>query len=136
VSSKKDHVMLKLCFAIVVLLIECDKKNKNPNCEKFEQVPVVEADAPISGMINQDIPVKVSFVVFSGCGQFGRFEESVEKNLVRINTIAKYSGCICTADIPMRKTTYHFRTSTPGVYILQFEGVRDAPAVTDTITIE
>jgi hypothetical protein len=135
-SSKKDDVMLKLCFAIAVLLIGCDKKNKNPNCEKFEQVPVVEVDAPLSGTINHDIPVGVTFVVFSGCGQFGRFEESVEKNLVRINLIAKYSGCICTADIPMRKTTYHFKTSTPGVYILQFEGVGDAPAVSDTITIE
>jgi hypothetical protein len=135
-SPKKDDVMLNLCFAIALLLVACDKKNKNPDCEKFEQVPVIEVNAPLSGMINQDIPVGVTFVVFSGCGQFGRFEETVEKKLVRINLIAKYSGCICTADIPIRKTNYHFKTSTPGVYILQFEGMRDVPAVSDTITIE
>ena len=128
--------MLRICFAITVLLIGCGKKNKNPDCGKFEQVPVLEVDAPASGRINEDIPVVVNFVVFNGCGQFGRFEESVEKNLININLIAKYSGCICTDDIPGRTTTYHFKTSRPGRYILKFEGVRDAPAVSDTINIE
>ena len=128
--------MLKLCFAMALLLIGCDKKNKNPNCEKYEQVPVVEVDAPDSGTINNDIPVGVTFVVFNGCGQFGKFEESIEKKLVSIKLIAKYSGCICTDDIPRRTTTYHFNASTPGVYILQFEGARNTPAVSDTITVE
>jgi hypothetical protein len=126
--------MFKLCFAIAVLLLGCDKKNKNPNCEAFEKVPVVAVEAPDTGMINQEIAVEVTFVVFNGCGQFGRFDEVVEKNLVRINLIAKYSGCICTADIPRRTTTYSFRTSTPGMYILQFDRP-EGPAIRDTITI-
>jgi len=114
----------------------CDKKNKNPNCEAFEKVPIIVVEAPDSGRINQDILVDVTFVVFNGCGQFGRFEESIEKNLVRISLITKYSGCHCTTDIHQRTPTYHYKTSTPGVYTLQFEGARDAPSINNTITIQ
>jgi hypothetical protein len=126
--------MFRLVFMFVILLTACDKK-ENRNCDSFQKVPVIETESAYSGIVNSVVPVKVTFIVFNGCGQFGRFEQTIHQNLIRIRVIAHYSGCICTADIPRRTATYSFIASKPGTYVVQFEPVSDAAIIQDTITI-
>jgi len=72
-------------------------------------------------LINKPVQVEVQFGVSNGCGQFGKFLESSNGNTRTIEVEAKYIGCICTQDIPIRNTQYEFLTSEPGVYRLMFK---------------
>jgi hypothetical protein len=48
---------------------------------------------------------------------------------------AKYEGCVCTTDIPVRQQVYTFRTGQPGVYHLNFVQ-QNGVYLTHTITVQ
>jgi hypothetical protein len=127
--------MFKICLSLLaVFMLNTCNKDKGA-CESFQKVPAALIEGPDAGSVNQVIRVTVSFHVFNGCGQFGRFEETTTGNTKKISIIAKYSGCICTDDIPTRKATYKFTAVNPGVYYLQFNS-SDSTYLRDTLTIE
>lgn len=78
---------------------------------------------------------KVNFYVVNGCGGFGSFEETVQGNTVTVKLIAKYEGCICTEDIPLRDAVYSFIPTAPGTYTLKFKDSEDT-FITKTVTVE
>ena len=122
--------------AILLMTLACEKTAKDPDCESYKKAPVISVEGADSGRIKETVAFNVAFAVLSGCGQFGRFEESREGNSVNITVIARYSGCICTADIPRREAVYNFVAAKRGTYVLRFLPVLGAPLVTDTIIIE
>ena len=73
-----------------------------------------------SALVNQEIILTVSFGCYSGCGQFGNFNEVISGNTTTISVNAKYEGCICTQDAPIRQTTYKFKKSQTGTFDLKF----------------
>ena len=73
-----------------------------------------------TALVNQEVVLTVSFGCFNGCGQFGNFEETTTGNTSTINVNAKYEGCICTQDAPIRTTLYKFKKSQTGTYELKF----------------
>jgi hypothetical protein len=78
---------------------------------------------------------EVGFRVLNGCGEFSSFEQTTLGNVTIIEVIAKYEGCICTQDIPLRQTVYTFNQTIPGTYILKFK-MADDNYITQTVAVE
>lgn len=131
----QDMYKFGLLLLLLCALLACHKKN-NSTCLSFEKAPIIAVDGPHAAKVNESISIKVSFVVFNGCGQFGRFEESVVENLTKISVIAKYEGCRCTLDIPRRETQYTFVAPSAGEYVMEFEAVDAEHTIRDTITVQ
>ena len=106
-------------FQVLILLAVasgCSKKTTtvDDNCTKYADVYVTDVKK------NAANTATVSFQVFSGCGQFNKFVQKSEGNTRIIKVEAVYKGCICTADVPTRTTTYAFDEKTTGTYYLKF----------------
>lgn len=108
---------------MLFVLVGCSKKDEYVSpykeLEKFP-APVVRADAPASAAVNLVTPIDVYYIVNSGCGGFGRFEESGTGFERTIKVYPKYRDGMCTADLPTRKETYEFKPTVKGTYTLQF----------------
>lgn len=105
---------------LVVLLIGCTKASSEPPCISFQTGPVTKIDGATVATLNQEILLNVDFTSFNGCGQFNKFEETVNGNETTIAVNVKYEGCICTQDLPTRRVTYKFRKAQAGTYTLKF----------------
>lgn len=104
------------------LIISCDNDDdKNDECIEYEIGYVTSINAPTIGSVNESINIEVNFGVFNGCGGFGKFIETENGNIRTIEVEAKYEGCICTQDAPIRTTNYEFTASNAGEYELNFK---------------
>ena len=99
------------------------------------QKHVVQVSGPSSTSINTDVTLQVKFGVNSGCGHFGRFEKTEADFNHNITVIAKYEGCVCTANAPVRTVNYLFKASTPGIYYLKFKK-NSTQVITHQITVQ
>ncbi|MFT3979865.1 MAG: hypothetical protein QM687_05300 [Ferruginibacter sp.] len=114
----KNYRLIVPGIVLACALAAC--KAEAEKCISYVPAPVVAVEGATSGNINEDIPLTVSFGCFNGCGQFGSIQESSNGDTTIINVVAKYEGCICTQDAPVRQVAYLFRRSQPGVYPLKF----------------
>lgn len=105
---------------LFILLNSCDIGDNDDVCIYTQGAFVTAIDAPLTAMVNQPVDVEVSFPVVNGCGVFNRFIETTDGNTITIAIEAIYEGCVCTADVPTRVTTYRFTPSVPGNYELKF----------------
>lgn len=110
-------------FILAVLVMNtftsCESDDDESSFE-IEKVQVIEIDAPSSVLLGEEITIKVDFIVYNGCGQFGRFDEKVQGTTNTIAVEAKYVGDICTSDIPTRTIDYTFIPQTAGDYVFRF----------------
>ena len=110
-----------ICFACcIILLTACTKKQKEENCVSTLKAPVTKIEGATTASVNQEINLTISFTCFNGCGQFGNVEETIAGNTTTIVENAKYTGCICTQDVPTRVTSYKFKKAQSGTYELKF----------------
>jgi hypothetical protein len=109
-------------FFLIVTLLGCTKKHEDDSktCLSFNKAFVTKIEGANSTLVNQDVFLTVSFGCYNGCGQFGNFNEVINGNATAITVNAKYEGCICTQDAPIRQTTYKFKKSQAGSYDLKF----------------
>jgi|TARA_B110001469_G_scaffold19_1_gene38 hypothetical protein len=115
-----------LNFLVLILIssfiISCDNDDdKNNECIEYEIGYVTSLNAPNTGTVNETINIEVNFRVFDGCGGFGKFIETENGNIRTIEVEAKYEGCICTQDAPIRTTNYEFTAINAGEYELSFK---------------
>ncbi|MBE0649736.1 MAG: hypothetical protein IH595_02735 [Bacteroidales bacterium] len=111
-------------YLILVLaglsFITCNKDYPQ-TCNENKIAYVTSVKYPGSGTVNEPILIDVNFGVTNGCGQFGKFIVSTDSSNTRtIETEAKYVGCVCTQDAPIRSAQYKFLTDTPGNYLIKF----------------
>lgn len=133
---------IKSLFTIIILLffgltIGCNKdddKGQDDKCIENVLASVTAVNAPSTAMVNETINIEVSFQVFNGCGQFGRFIETQNGNSRTIEVEARYEGCICTQDAPIRKVNYEFVPKNAGNYELNFKSVQSS-SITVDITV-
>lgn len=118
--TKGNWITLSLVVFATIILSGCKKTQHDKECLSYTKAPVIKIEGLNTGLVNQDISLTVYFGCFSGCGQFGKFEQTSNGNTTTINVIAKYQGCICTQDAPIRQTIYNFKGSQPGTYYLKF----------------
>ena len=86
----------------------------------YAKAPVTKIEGATTASVNQEINLTISFTCFNGCGQFGNVEETISGNTTTIIVNAKYTGCICTQDVPTRTTLYKFKKVQVGTYQLKF----------------
>ena len=119
--NKKYFKQVFLFFSLIVTLLGCNKKNENSACLSITKAPVTKIEGANTALVNQEILLTVSFGCFNGCGQFLDFNEVITGNATTITVKAKYEGCICTQDLPIRQTTYKFKKSQTGTFELKFQ---------------
>lgn len=117
-----------------ITLSSCSDDDSDDNCISFSEA-AVDAVEPIENADAAGFLYKVYFYVGNGCGNFGSFEETVDGNTRTIKVIAKYEGCVCTEDIPLRDTVYSFNPTAPGTYTLKFVQ-EDNTFITETVVVE
>lgn len=114
------HKIILLLFSLAFLFVSCKKSAENIDCVSYTNGPVTTIEGPSTALVGQEIVLNVSFQSINGCGQFGSFEETSVGNNVNITVKAKYEGCVCTQDYPIRTTSYKFKKSQSGSYQLRF----------------
>lgn len=124
-----------LALISFVLLVSCgNDDNGSDNCLSYSEA-YVDTVEPIENADAVGFLYKVNFVVMNGCGGFGSFEETVAGNIVTVNVIAKYEGCICTEALELKEGVYSFNPTSPGTYTLRFRNSEDT-FITETVTVE
>ncbi len=89
-------------------------------CISFEHAYILSANIPITGSVNQTIPIPITFGIYNGCGGFGNITETNSGNTKTITIKAKYDGCICTQVAGKIQTTYNFIATTTGLHTIKF----------------
>ena len=118
---KNTHTILLISIMIFGLLVNCNDDDKEDECITSKTEYVTSVNSPTTGMVNQTINIEVKFGVSNGCGGFGKFIETENGNTRIIEVEAKYVGCICTQDAPIRTINYEFMTNNAGDYKLNFK---------------
>jgi hypothetical protein len=127
-------LLLLFCFT-VTLLISCNDNEANDDqCISYSPA-VIDAVTLIPTVDMIGAVFNVAFYVNNGCGDFGSFEETIDGNTITIKVIAKYEGCVCTDDIPLRESVYTFTSATAGTYTLKFLKT-DGTFITETVVID
>lgn len=117
----KNNIILLILMTIFGPLTSCSDDDEKENaCISSQTEYVTSINSPTTGSVNEMINIEVNFRVFNGCGGFGKFIEAENENSRIIEVEAKYVGCICTQDAPIRSTNYEFQVSQAGEYELNF----------------
>ena len=117
----KGNFKILTCFVFsIIILLSCNKTQDNDQCLSYIKASIIKVEGPNKGTVNQEINFTVSFGCSNGCGQFGNFEQTSDNDTTTINVIAKYEGCNCTLDAPIRQTIYKFKATQTGTYYLKF----------------
>ena len=120
---------------LVLFLVGCNNDDDTvANCIEFNPA-AVETVVENTTADAASYTFEVGFRVLNGCGEFSSFEQTTLGNVTIIEVIAKYEGCICTQDIPLRQTVYTFNQNIPGTYILKFK-MADDNYITQTVAVE
>ncbi len=104
-----------------IILSCCSDETKEKECIANKTEYVTSVNSPSSGMVDETINIEVNFQVYNGCGNFGRFIETENTNSRTIEIEARYEGCICTDDMPIRTVNYEFLVNHSGDYELKFK---------------
>jgi len=119
---KRKNIILLISIVIFGIVMSCnDDNNEEDECITNKIEYVTSINSPNTGTINDTVNIEVNFRVFNGCGRFGKFIESENGNIRNIEVEAKYEGCICTQDVPIRTVNYEFKTTNSGNYELKFK---------------
>jgi hypothetical protein len=128
-----NKLTISLYFLSSIILFSCSKNNDN-KCLSYTNAPVTKVEGANSGLVNQQLSLKISFTCFNGCGQFGRIEQASNADTTTINIIAKSEGCVCTDVLLTKQTIYNFKATQAGIYYLKFWQTEKNYLI-DTITI-
>ena len=133
--TKRNFIIFTCLVFSILVLSSCNKTQDDNKCLSYIKAPVIKVEGPNTGLVNQDINLTVSFGCFNGCGQFGNFEQTSNGDTTTINVIAKYEGCLCTQDVPIRQATNKFKVTQTGTYYLKFLQTGKT-YLTDTIRVQ
>ena len=119
---KRKNIILLISIVIFGIVMSCnDDNNEEDECITNKIEYVTSVNSPNTVTINDTVNIEVNFRVFNGCGRFGKFIESENGNIRNIEVEAKYEGCICTQDAPIRTVNYEFKSTNSGNYELKFK---------------
>lgn len=119
---KRKNLILLIQALVFGTMISCTgTEDKEEECITTKTEYITAVNAPNKGMVGETVNIEVNFRVFNGCGGFSKFIQAENGNIRTITVEAKYEGCFCTQDIPIRMATYAFKTNNPGNYELKFK---------------
>lgn len=119
---------------LTLLLFSCTSSDDNTdNCIEFHpasiETVIEKPNADAAYLFD------IGFRVSNGCGAFETFVQTTDESTITISVLAKYEGCVCTEDAPLRETVYTFNETIPGVYTLKFK-MADDNYITKNVTVE
>ena len=129
----------RLQAAVVVLFIataftSCSDDDNTPNAVTKTSL-VSKVEGAVTGDINVEVPLTVTFSVDNNCGSYNKFIETAAANTKTIEVESKYEGTDC-GTTPISKTAvYKFKSTTVGTYNLKFKKTA-TEFVTHTIVID
>lgn len=111
---------------LTLFIFSCNSNDdNNDNCIEYEAAGIELVEPNVNATSNEYL-FDLSFRVKNGCGEFSSIEQNTVGTTTTIKVIAKYEGCICTQDAPLRKTIYNFNQTNPGTYTLKFQKADDS----------
>ncbi len=119
---QKIFRIIFISMMIFGLSISCNNDDdKDEECISNQTEYITSVVSPNTGNVNQIMNIEVKFGVINGCGGLGKFIETNNGNTRTIEVEAKYEGCICTDDMPIRTVNYEFIPTNSGDYELKFK---------------
>jgi hypothetical protein len=112
-----------------------DSMNLAAPCLNWKSAPTISINGPTTAAVNEQVNVKVRIGVINGCGSYAGVEQQPNGNTINYKAIAKYEGCLCTANAPIVEGTHMFRATQAGTYILKFWKT-DTSTVNHTIVVQ
>jgi hypothetical protein len=117
----KMNMMKYFFIASCVLFFSCKKATTNDTCSSTINSGILTVSGPsFSVAVNQDINFEVSYGVANGCGVSSDMEIIKDGNIVKINMLTKYEGCICTQIYSEGRKNYTFKSAVVGNFKLKF----------------
>jgi len=135
IMTRKYCKLYILSALFCIPQFSCDKQPDDGSCVSYAKAPVTKIEGVTTTLANQDVTLTISFGCFNGCGQFGNFEETIVGNITTIKVNAKYEGCVCTQEAPIRVTSYNFKKTQTGTYELKFSRGENS-YLTHTIVVQ
>jgi len=117
---------LKLKAIALVLLVSsgfvsCNNDDDETPPITTKKTLVSLVTGPVTGKVNQELTLNVTFAVDNSCGAFNKFIETTTDKTTVIEVEAKYEGSDCGTTTATKITTYKFKATTIGTYILKFK---------------
>ncbi|AOZ99208.1 hypothetical protein [Flavobacterium commune] len=128
---------LKLKVVALVLFVSagfvsCDNDD-TPSVET-KTAFVSAVTGATTSTVNQEITLEVTYAVENNCGVFNKFIETTAGNTKTIEVQTKYEGSNCGTTAATKKTSYKFKATAAGTYILKFKKTA-TEFVTQTIVV-
>ncbi len=112
--------LIAIALLLFITFTGCLKNGQDSRCLSSILANTSSISGPASVPRNETGEINVSFQALNGCGQFERFIESTVADTSFIQIIARYDGCVCTQDLPIRTAKYSFKKTLPGTYYFKF----------------
>lgn len=115
---------LKLKVVALVLFVSagftsCSKDDEPSMVTKTAFVSVVEGAE--TATVNQELTFNVTYGVENSCVFFNKFIETTAEKTTTVVVETKYEGSNCTTDAATKTTTYKFKATVAGTYMLKFQ---------------
>jgi hypothetical protein len=129
----------RLQAAVVVLFIataftSCSDDDNTPSAVTKTSL-VSKVEGAVTGDINVEVPLTVTFSVDNNCGSYNKFIETAAANTKTIEVESKYEGTDCGTTPTSKTAVYKFKSTTVGTYNLKFKKTA-TEFVTHTIVID
>ncbi|MDI6050202.1 hypothetical protein QLS31_10205 [Flavobacterium sp. XS2P24] len=129
----------RLQAAVIVLLIStafvsCSDDDNTPNAVTKSSL-VTKVEGAVTGDINVEVPLTVTFSVDNNCGSYNKFIETAAANTKTIEVESKYEGTDCGTTPTSKTVVYKFKSIAVGTYNLKFKKTA-TEFVTHTIVID
>ncbi len=115
---------LKLKVVALVLFVSagfvsCD--NDDEPVVQTKTAFVTAVTGATTAAVNQEISLEVTYSVENNCGVFNKFIETTTENTKTIEVQTKYEGSNCGTTVATKKTSYKFKSTVAGTFILKFK---------------
>lgn len=115
---------MKLQVIALVLLVatgftSCNKDDEPQIITNKSFVTTVTG--PTTGKVNQELTLTVSFTTVNNCFVFNKFLETATENTKVIEVESKSEGINCGTTPVTKTTSYKFKATAAGTYILKFK---------------
>ncbi len=109
-----------IIFANVLLFISCSKTKNNDCLNKLNSNITSVQSTTLTASVNQEINFEVKFGNINSCGISTEIETTKNGNIMTINAVTQYRGCVCAEIYLEVIQSYIFKSATAGNFKLKF----------------
>jgi hypothetical protein len=122
--EKKTAISLPAILTVMAFVLAfgaCVKTNDpNATCTNRVESQVLKVEGADTGLVNQDVPLKVTYVILNSCGKYGGIYPATATQTTNVHIFADYVGCVCTQVAFQTTQDYKFNSPNAGTFTLSF----------------